>query len=51
MKTKILLSASLFHALTDAASIITPMVFPLLLAQNFLIANYSQIGVSPTSAC
>ena len=45
MKKRILLSASFFHALNDAASIITPMVFPLLLAQNFLIANYSQIGV------
>ena len=45
MKKQILLSASLFHALTDAASVITPMVFPLLLAQNFLIANYSQIGI------
>ncbi len=45
MKKRILLSASLFHALTDAASIITPMVFPILLAQHFLIANYSQIGI------
>jgi len=44
MKKQILLSASLFHALTDAASVITPMVFPLLLAQNLLISNYSQIG-------
>jgi MFS family permease len=44
MKKQILLSASLFHALTDAASVITPMLFPLLLAQNTLIANYSQIG-------
>jgi MFS family permease len=45
MKKQILLSASLFHALTDAASVITPMVFPLLLSQNLLIANYSQIGL------
>jgi MFS family permease len=45
MKKQILLSASFFHALTDAASVITPMVFPILLAQSFLIANYSQIGV------
>jgi len=44
MKKQILLSASLFHALTDAASVITPMVFPLLLSQNLLISNYSQIG-------
>jgi MFS family permease len=45
MKKKILISASLFHALTDAASVITPMIFPLLLTQNFLIANYAQVGV------
>jgi MFS family permease len=45
MKKKILLSASLFHALTDAASVIPPMVFPLLLAQGFLVRNYSQIGI------
>jgi MFS family permease len=45
LKKRILLSASLFHALTDAASVITPMVFPILLAQNFLVTNYAQIGV------
>jgi len=45
MKKQILLSASLFHALTDAASVIPPMVFPILLAQGFLIRNYSQIGI------
>ncbi len=45
MKKRILLSASLFHALTDAASVIPPMVFPLLLGQGFLIHNYSQIGI------
>ena len=45
MKKQILLSASLFHALTDAASVITPMVFPLLLAQGLLISNYAQIGI------
>jgi len=45
MKKQILLSASLFHALTDAASVITPMVFPLLLSQGFLITSYAQIGI------
>ncbi|NLH76256.1 MAG: MFS transporter [Acidobacteria bacterium] len=45
MKKQILLSASLFHALTDAASVIPPMVFPILLGQGFLIHNYSQIGI------
>ena len=44
MKRKILLSASLFHALTDAASVITPTVFPILYSQGFLISRYSQIG-------
>ncbi|HOW84932.1 MAG TPA: MFS transporter [Candidatus Aminicenantes bacterium] len=45
MKKRILLSASLFHPLTDAATVITPMVFPLLLARKFLITNYAQIGL------
>jgi MFS family permease len=45
LKKKILLSASLFHALTDAASIITPTVFPILYSQKFLITRYSQIGL------
>jgi FSR family fosmidomycin resistance protein-like MFS transporter len=45
MKKRILLSASLFHALTDAATVITPMVFPVLLAQNLIIKNYAQIGI------
>ena len=45
MKKKILLSASLFHALTDAAGVITPTIFPLLYSQGFLITRYSQIGL------
>ena len=44
MKKKILLSASLFHALTDAATIVTPTVFPILLSQGLLIKSYAQIG-------
>ncbi|MGQ9800884.1 MAG: MFS transporter [Candidatus Saccharicenans sp.] len=45
MKQKILLSASLFHALTDAATIVTPTIFPILYSQAFLIKKYSQIGL------
>jgi len=45
MKEKILLSASLFHALNDAATVVVPMVFPLLYSQGFLITSYSQIGL------
>jgi MFS family permease len=45
MKKKILLSASLFHALTDAATVITPMIFPILYSRKFLITSYSQIGL------
>ncbi|MDD8019843.1 MAG: MFS transporter [Acidobacteriota bacterium] len=45
MKKRILVSASLFHALTDAASIVTPTVFPILYSQAFLIRKYSQIGL------
>ncbi|NPV84102.1 MAG: MFS transporter [Candidatus Aminicenantes bacterium] len=45
MKKQILLSASLFHALTDAATIVTPTIFPILYSQAFLIKKYSQIGL------
>ena len=45
MKKKILLSASLFHALTDAAGVVTPTLFPILFTQGFLITRYSQIGL------
>ena len=45
MKKRILLSASLFHALTDAATIVTPTIFPILYSQGFLIKKYSQIGI------
>jgi MFS family permease len=45
MKKRILLSASLFHGLTDAATIVTPTIFPILYSQAFLIKKYSQIGL------
>ena len=45
MKKKILLSASLFHALTDAATIVVPTVFPILYGMGFLIKSYAQIGL------
>ena len=45
MKKRILISASLFHALTDAATIVTPTIFPILYSQAFLIRKYSQIGL------
>ncbi len=45
MKKQILLSASLFHALNDAATVATPMIFPILYSQRFLISSYSQIGL------
>lgn len=45
MKKRILLSASLFHALTDAATIVTPTIFPILYSQAFLIKKYSQVGL------
>ncbi len=41
----ILISASLFHALNDAATVAVPMIFPLLYSQHLFIRNYSQIGV------
>ncbi len=45
MKDRILLSASLFHSLNDAASVIVPMTFPILYGQSHLITSYSQIGL------
>jgi len=45
MKNRILLSASLFHALNDATTVVVPMVFPLLYGRSPLIASYSQIGL------
>jgi MFS family permease len=45
MKTRILVSASLFHALNDATTVVVPMVFPLLYGRSALITSYSQIGL------
>ena len=45
MKNKILLSASVFHALNDASTVVVPMVFPLLYGRSSLITSYSQIGL------
>lgn len=45
MKNRILLSASLFHALNDAATVVVPMAFPLLYAEGRLITSYTQIGL------
>jgi len=45
VKKKILLSASLFHALTDASTVIIPMIFPVLYSQRLMITSYSQIGL------
>ncbi len=44
MKKRILISASFFHALTDAATVAVPTVFPILYNREFLITSYSQIG-------
>ncbi len=40
-----LVSASLFHALNDSATVAVPMIFPLLYNQRFIIHDYTQIGV------
>ncbi len=45
MKKKVLFSASLFHALNDAATVTVPMIFPLLYSQQFIIKKYSHIGI------
>lgn len=45
MKKKVLISASLFHALNDATAVTVPMIFPLLFSQQFIIKKYSHIGI------
>lgn len=45
MKQRVLLSASLFHALNDAATVVVPMTLPLLYNRGFLITKYAQIGL------
>jgi MFS family permease len=45
MKKQVLLSASLFHALNDAATVVVPMTLPFLYSQKFLITSYAQIGL------
>ncbi|MBN2408465.1 MAG: MFS transporter [Candidatus Aminicenantes bacterium] len=42
---RLLISASLFHGLNDAATVAIPMVFPILYAEQILIVRYSQIGL------
>jgi FSR family fosmidomycin resistance protein-like MFS transporter len=44
MKKSILFSASIFHALTDASTVVIPTIFPILYNRGFLITRYSQIG-------
>jgi MFS family permease len=45
MKQQVLFSASLFHALNDAATVTVPMIFPLLYSQQHIITKYSHIGI------
>ncbi len=45
MQKKILLSASIFHGLNDAATVTVPMIFPLLYSQNYIITKYAHIGI------
>ncbi|MBN2245632.1 MAG: MFS transporter [Candidatus Aminicenantes bacterium] len=45
MRKKILFSASIFHAVNDAATVTIPMLFPLLYSKQIIIHNYSMIGV------
>lgn len=45
MNKRILFSASIFHGLNDAAGVIVPMAFPILLSHKLLISSYSHIGI------
>ena len=42
---RVLLSASLFHALNDAATVAVPMIFPILYNMGYIIHSYSHIGI------
>lgn len=42
---RILISASLFHALNDSAGVAVPLVFPILLGSGRMISSYAQIGL------
>jgi MFS family permease len=42
---RILISSSLFHGLNDAATVVVPMVFPILYGRRFIIRSYSEIGL------
>jgi FSR family fosmidomycin resistance protein-like MFS transporter len=45
MSKRILLSASIFHGLNDAATVAVPMVFTLMYSQSFIITKYAHIGI------
>ena len=45
MKRHLLLSASLFHAINDGATVTIPMIFPILYSQEYIITRYSHIGL------
>lgn len=45
LKRKILASASIFHAINDAATVCVPMIFPLLYSRQIIISSYSHIGI------
>ena len=45
MKRHLLLSASLFHAINDGATVTIPMIFPILYSQKYIITRYSHIGL------
>jgi MFS family permease len=40
-----LISSSLFHGLNDAATVVVPMIFPILYGRQSIIRSYSQIGL------
>jgi MFS family permease len=45
MKRHLLLSASLFHAINDGATVTIPLIFPILYSQKYIITRYSHIGL------
>jgi len=45
-KRRLLGSVSLHHACNDASTVVLPTIFPVLLTQQFLIRDYSDIGTT-----
>jgi len=44
-RRRVLASSAIFHGLNDGATVAVPMIFPVLLSQQYVLRNYSQVGI------